>query len=60
MYEVVVFYKYDYDYTIKCFNILNNAEEYFDSIADEIEYEECPISMVVMYCNHKKVKEFKA
>lgn len=60
MYKVVVFHKYDYDYHEKTFNLLCNAEDYYDHIASEIEYEGCPISMIVMYLDKMKIKEFKA
>lgn len=59
MYRVVVFYKYDYDYTEETFNFLGSAEDYYDHIANEIEYEGCPIYMVVMYLDNMKIKEFR-
>lgn len=60
MFRVVVFYKHTYAYTEETFNSLCSAEDYYDSIATEIEYEGCPISMVVMYLDKMKIKEFRA
>jgi hypothetical protein len=60
MYRVLVFYKYDYDYIEETFNLLCNAEDYYDSIASEMEYEGNPFSLVVMYLDKMKIKEFKA
>lgn len=59
MYRVVVFFQHNYNYTEKLFILSRNAENYFDRIANEIEYEGCPFFMVVMYHNRKKIKEFK-
>lgn len=60
MYKVVAFYKHGYNYTEKTFILSRNAENYFDHIASEIEYEGYPIFMVAMYHNRKKIKEFRA
>lgn len=60
MYRVLVFYKYDYDYIEETFNSLYNAEGYYDHIASEMEYESNPFSLVVMYLDKMKIKEFKA
>ena len=60
MYEVVVFHKHGYDCHKKTFNLLCNAEAYYNHIASEIEYEGCPIYMVVMYLDKMKIKEFRA
>ena len=60
MFRVVVFYKYDYDYHEETTDSLSSAEDYYDRIANEIEYEGCPIYMVVMYLDNMKIKEFRA
>ena len=60
MYRVLVFYKYDYDYIEETFNSLCSAEGYYDSIASETEYEGNPYSLVVLYLDKMKIKEFKA
>ena len=60
MYRVLVFYKYDYDYIEETTDSLCSAEDYYDSIASEMEYEGNPFSMVVMYLDKMKIKEFKA
>ena len=60
MYKVLVFYKYDYDYIEETFNSLCNAEDYYNHIASEMEYEGNPFSLIVMYLEKMKIKEFKA
>ena len=60
MYRVLVFYKYDYDYIEETFDSLCSAEDYYDHIASEMEYEGNPFSIVVMYLEKMKIKEFKA
>ena len=60
MFRVLVFYKYDYDYIEETFNSLCSAEDYYDHIANEMEYEGNPFSVVVMYFEKMKIKEFRA
>jgi hypothetical protein len=59
LYKIVAFYRFDCDYVIKTFNLLSDAEEYYDSIADSVEYEGYHFGMVVMYYNNQKIKEFR-
>ena len=60
MYKVTAFHRFSNDLFIETFDNYSLAKEYFEDIADDIEYEGSYIRHVVLYCGHIKLIEFRA